>query len=149
MLPFLRLRYLILASVPLLIASLCEYNHRISNNPPLSKTRYLMAVNLILVLSAVLGCSANPDRVRNSPKKNGSRLDQANSTMSPDLFRELRHRSPPLVDVQSIPSGDCLFGSECTYPTPDLNDIPSCPLYPTHCPADSTEIGRASCRERV
>jgi len=97
-----------------------------------------MAVNLILVLSAVLGCSANPDRVRNSPENNGSCLDQANSTMSLELFRKLRHRSPPLVDVHSIPSGDCL-GSECTYPTPDVNDIPSCSLNPISYPADSTK----------
>jgi hypothetical protein len=98
-----------------------------------------MAVNLILVLSAVLGCSANPDRARNSSEKNGSHRDRSNSTISPELFRELRHRSPPLVDLHSIPSGNCLFGGECTYPTPDVNDIPSCPLYPISCPADSTK----------
>jgi hypothetical protein len=32
---------------------------------PLAKLSALMAANLILLLSAVLGCSANPDRVRN------------------------------------------------------------------------------------
>jgi hypothetical protein len=98
-----------------------------------------MAVNLILVLSAVLGCSANPDRVRTSREENGSRLDQANSRMSPELFGELRHRSTPLVDVHSIPSGHCQNGTECTSPTPDLNDIPECDLYPIPCPAGATE----------
>jgi hypothetical protein len=98
-----------------------------------------MALNLILVLSTVWGCSAGPDRVRNALGENGSLLGQANSTMSPELFRELRHRSPPLVDVHSIPSGDCLFGILCKYPTPDINDIPSCPLYRIPCPAGSNK----------
>jgi hypothetical protein len=94
-----------------------------------------MIVSLFLFLFAVLSCAANSARVENSPNENGSYIDQPMPGVDPSLFSELRHRSVPLVDVNSIPSAQCAFGSNCLYPTPDA--IPTCDLVVVPCPADA------------
>jgi hypothetical protein len=109
--------------------------HHCNSDIPFSANLNVMTINLIFILSAVLSCSAYSARFQTSRNQNGSHIDQPNPGVDPNLFSELRHRSSSLVDVQSIPSGNCWFGSDCTYPTADL--IPTCPLVSVPCPADA------------
>jgi hypothetical protein len=99
-----------------------------------------MSLNRILFLSAALACSAYSDNVQQLPAHNGSNIDQPTPSTNPNLFPELRHRSVPTVDLNSLAHISC-FISSCEAVNPEgiwSPLLPECQEHiPTPCNPDS------------
>jgi hypothetical protein len=101
-------------------------------------------ITLVISLLTALICFAYSPGAQQSPAPDVSHIELSPGRTNSELFPELRHRSSPLVDLNSIPLGQCGFVEDiinffgpCDSPSPDT--IPTCSLVPVPCPTDSFE----------
>jgi hypothetical protein len=99
-------------------------------------------ITLAIFLLTALNCFAYSPGAQPSPAPDVSHIELSPGRTNSDPLPELRHRSSPLVDLNSIPLGQCgliedisNFFWACNSPSSDT--IPTCPLVPVSCPADS------------
>jgi hypothetical protein len=102
-------------------------------------------ITLVIFLLTALNCFAYSPGAQQSPAPDVSHIESSPGRTNPEPLSELRHRSSPLVNLNSIPLNQCglmedlsNFFSACN--SPSSGTIPTCPRVSVPCPAHPADL---------
>jgi hypothetical protein len=102
-------------------------------------------ITLVIFLLTALNCFAYSPGAQQSPAPDVSHIELSPGRTNSEPLSELRHRSSPLVDLNSIPLKQCGIVEDisnffwgCNSPSSDT--IPTCPRVSVACPAHPDDL---------